>query len=113
MSVRAYTDDASGLLARIKRLIDQGHITTWRYDREGDFTHTPSQWDGKAWLRPEEQDDKLRLTILKTEGVSLTREIYAVYHGRFIEMLVAHVPANFSSTYASPNPAAGDFRIEE
>lgn len=110
MSVRAFTDDAAGLLARIKKLIDQGHIVTWEYDDDGDFTHTPAdgQWSGKAWLRPQLHSDKLRMVIVKTEGVPLTREIYSVYHGRFIEMLIAHVANKFTSVSASPNPVSGD-----
>jgi len=108
MSIRAFTDDAAGLLAKIKELIDQGHITTWLYDSDGDFTHTPSQWKNQAWLRPQVQSDKLRLVILKNMKVTFTREIFAVYHGRFVEMLIAHVPEDFTTASATPNPVAGD-----
>ena len=108
MSVRAFTDNADGLLTRIKKLIDKGHITTWSYDSDGDFTHTPSQWKDKAWLRPQVQSDKLRLVILKSKTVPLTREVFAVYHGRFIEMLISHVADRYTSASASPNPVSGD-----
>ena len=110
MPVRAFTDDAAGLLARIKKLIDQKHIVTWRYDGDGDFTHTASsgQWEGKAWLRPQVKSDVLRFVIVKTDGIPLTRESFAVYHGRFIEMLVSHVADRFTNTCASPNPAQGE-----
>src|ERR1700722_13955868 len=108
MSVRAFTNDAAGLLARIKKLIDQGHIETWAYDKDGDFTHIPPQWKNKAWLRPQVKSDVLRFVILNTEGILLTREIFAVYHGRFIEMLIAHVADRFSNACASPNPVSGD-----
>jgi hypothetical protein len=108
MAIRALTDDPDGLLARIKKLIDQGHITTWSYDEEGDFTHTPTQWKGKAWLEPEVKADKLRLTILNNEKVPLTREIFAVYHGRFIEMLISHVADRYTSASATPNPASDE-----
>lgn len=110
MSVRAFTDDASGLLARIKKLIDQGHITTWEYDSDGDFTHTAAsgQWKCKAWFRPQVKSDMLRMVILNNQKVTFTREIFAVYHGRFIEMLTAHVPDRYTSASASPNPVSGD-----
>jgi hypothetical protein len=110
MSIRAFTDDAAGLLVKIKKLIDQGHVATWEYDDDGDYTHTASggQWKGKAWLRPQVQSDKLRFVIVKTEGVPLVREIYAVYQGRFIEMLIAHVASKFTSVTATPNPVSGD-----
>jgi hypothetical protein len=104
MSVRAFTGDAAGLLARIKTLIDQGHITTWEYDDVGDFTHSPTQWKNEAWLRPEKHSDKLRLRIIGPES-GLSREVFAVYHGRFIEMLIAHVPEKFTQAVATANPA--------
>ena len=110
MSIRAFTDDSTALLARIKRLIDQGQITTWKYDPEGDFTHTTSsgQWANKAWLRPEVHSDKLRLVILKPKGMPLTREVYAVYHGRFIEMLLNHFDSEFTEVTATALPSRGD-----
>lgn len=108
MSVRASTNDAAGQLARIKRLIDQGHIDTWAYDKDGDFTHTPPQWANKAWLRPQVKSDVLRFVIIKPEDTPLTREIFAVYHGRFIEMLIAHVADRVTNACASPNPVSGD-----
>jgi len=108
MSVRAFTDDAGGLLTRIKTLIDQGHIMTWSYDSDGDFTHTPPQWKNKAWLRPEVQSDKLRLVIINNQKVPFTRELFAVYHGRFIEMLISHVANRYTSASASPSPVSGD-----
>ena len=108
MSVRVFTDNSAALHSRIKKLIDQGHITTWAYDPDGDFTHIPNQWKGKAWLRPEERSDMLRFVIIKQQDVPLKREIFAVYHGRFIEMLIAHVADGFTTASASSNPVSGD-----
>lgn len=107
MSVRALTSDAAGLLGKIKRLIDQGHVTTWQYDSDGDFTHTPSQWLNKGWLKPHKDSDRLRLNfVAPTSGAS--REVFAVYQGRFIEMLVKHVPDYFTDARATPNPDDND-----
>jgi len=45
----AFTDDADGLLTKIKKLIDRGHITTWSYNIGGDFTHAlPMEEQGVA-----------------------------------------------------------------
>ena len=107
MSVRAYTEDAAGLLTRVKALIDGGHITTWSYDTDGDFTHTPAQWKNKAYLRPEEKSDCLRFRFVNIQ-TPLTREVFAVYQGRFIEMLVAHVPKRFTQAIATSNPATDE-----
>jgi len=59
MSVRALTADAQDLLDEIKTQIDQGHIETWSYSQAGDFTHTPTQWKNKAWLRPKVEKDSV------------------------------------------------------
>jgi hypothetical protein len=104
MAIRAFTDNGRSLLARIRGLIDQGHIDTWSYDKDGDFTHTPPQFKNKAWLHPEVQNDRLRLRIIPPEGQPLTREVFAVYQGRFIEMLIAHVPDYFTQASAGANP---------
>lgn len=102
MSVRAFTNDSASLLARVKKLIDEGHITTWAYDSDGHFTHTASQWRRKAWFEPQERSDKLRLRIIAPKS-GMTREVFAVYHGRFIEMLIAHVSKKLTSARATPS----------
>lgn len=111
MSVRAFTDDSASLLTRIKKLIDQGHITSWSYDSDGHFTHTPSQWKNKTWLEPLEQSDKLRLRIIAPKS-GMTREVFAVYHGRFIEMLIAHVSNKYTSANATASPADDEPALE-
>jgi hypothetical protein len=113
MALRALTNDSAALLARIRKLIDIGLITTWTYDEVGDFTHTPFPWKNKAWLRPEEQSDGLQLTLVKTQNAPLTREIFAVYHGRFMEMLIAHVPTKYASATATPNPVLDEATLED
>ena len=113
MAARALTDDAQGLLDEIKEQIDQGHIDTWAYDKEGDFTHTPPQWKDKAWLRPKVENDRLRLRIIKPKNEGLTREVFAVYHGRFIEMLIKHVPGDFTDARATPNPEKDEPALED
>jgi hypothetical protein len=103
MTVTVLTNDPDSLLNEIKRQIKDGTIRTWSCDTDGDFTHTPEQWARKAYLRPSVQSGKLVLSIMeidKTPGQ--VEEIYAVYHGRFIEMLLRHAGPMF--TLASANP---------
>ncbi|MGD1210105.1 MAG: hypothetical protein ABR973_01955 [Candidatus Acidiferrales bacterium] len=98
MAVRLFTDDPSKALGALKRMIDEGHIDTWRYDSQGDFTHTAAsgQWKNKAWLRPKLCADRLEMNIIRPKNGSVDREVYAVYHGRFIETAVAHIPKLFT-----------------
>ncbi|MGB8540803.1 MAG: hypothetical protein WCD49_04115 [Candidatus Acidiferrales bacterium] len=110
MAVLLYSPNAQGLLGDIKRLIAEGHIETWSYDRDGDFTHTSSggQWKNKAWLRPKTFADRLEMNIIRPKDDHINREVFAIYHGRFIEMAIAHVPKLFSSASATPFATDGD-----
>lgn len=91
----------TGLLAKIRRAIDNGHIVTWAYDTDGDFTHVPPQWRWRAWLRPTVQPGALALSIIPNSKSTLTNEVYGVYHGRFVEMLLAHFSKDFSIASAN------------
>jgi|ERR1051326_397473 hypothetical protein len=99
MAIIVKTNNPSGLLSSIHKAIDDNKVETWSYDREGDFTHTPSQWKGQAWLRPRTYAGELRFGIIKRQDVELSKLIYGVYHGRFIEMLLVHFDNSF--TFAS------------
>jgi hypothetical protein len=96
------------LLSNIKKAIDAGTIATWKYDSDGDFTHTPDQWRSKAWLRPQVINGVLRFTILIPASTLRSCEVYAVYHGRFIEMMLAHFDKSFDNVAASALLSAPD-----
>lgn len=108
MAIRVSTAQPSALLAAIKKAIDQKKVETWSYDSDGDFTHTPPQWNQKAWLRPSVQSGALVLNILNPRGVQITKLVYGVYHGRFIEMLLTHFDDNFIDASASAAVLQGD-----
>ena len=108
MAIRVSTSQPNSLLAAIKKAIDSKHVETWSYDSDGDFTHAPTQWANKAWLRPKIQSGALVLNILNPQGVSLSKEVYGVYHGRFIEMLLVHFDDQFGDAVASASVGVGD-----
>jgi hypothetical protein len=102
MAIQVKTVDPQGLLDSIYEEIDDGQIETWTYDEDGDFIHdTPDQqWVGTAWLHPVSGVAVLTLNIIApTDGLS--DEAYAVYHGRFIEMLLAHFDDDFFDVTAT------------
>lgn len=101
MSLTFKTPNPGLLLSTFKKGIDDRRIVTWSYDREGDFTHTPLQWKNKAWLRPELQLGRLELYILNPRDTRISSEVYSVYHGRFIEAMLAHCDRLFSDGTAS------------
>jgi hypothetical protein len=108
MAIRIKTSNPKGLLVKIKKAIDDGHIRTWAYDKDGDLTHTPEQYKNKAWLRPSIEEGELVLHILGNKEASPTRAIYAIYHGRFLEELLTHFPGDFDPAWPTTKPVTGD-----
>ncbi|MFZ1220113.1 MAG: hypothetical protein WAO00_12530 [Chthoniobacterales bacterium] len=101
MALTIQTASPNALLTAIKKAIDEKHVETWTYDDAGDFTHTPSQWKNRAWLRPKMEAGTLRFGLVGQQGVAMSKLIYGVYHGRFIEMLLVHFDDSFSIARAS------------
>jgi len=109
MAIIISTEDPHGLLAAIKEAITQNLVATWSYDKDGDFTHTAEQWKNKAWLRPRVEDDgRLILNILTPRATTLSSIHYAIYHGRFIEMLLSHFDQKFTRAGATALPTSRD-----
>lgn len=108
MAVIVYTSNPSTLLQSIKSAISEAKVETWSTDADGDFTHSPEQWRLKAWFRPKIADDRLVFRILSPKNVRMSRVTYAVYHGRFIEMLLNHFDTKFQRAIATALPTEGD-----
>jgi hypothetical protein len=109
--ISATTSQPQALLSAIYKAIDDGRVVTWRYvthDGVTYLTHSPPQWNGKAFLKPAIGTGALLFNILKPSDDVVTPEIYGVYHGRFIEMLLAHFDTQFSLASATAQPVSGD-----
>lgn len=99
--VTVFTDNPRQLLTDIKLAIADGRIDTWAVDKDGDFTHSRPQWQYKAWLRPKIGEGVLTFIIMAPKNEKMSKEVYAIYHGRFIEALLAHFDTKFASASAS------------
>jgi hypothetical protein len=109
MAIYFETKTPKKLLAAYKKAVDDGHVDTWSYDKDGDFTHTAEQWNKQAWLRPKVQEGTaLVFHILAPQDTPLSSIIYAVYHGRFIESMLSHCDGLFQQGRASSMPEEGD-----
>ena len=109
MAIHFKTKTPRKLLRLYKKVIDDGHVKTWSYDSDGDFTHTADQWYQKAWLRPRvEEGLELILYIVAPNEVTISTAVYAVYHGRFIESVLRHCDELFLEAYASSAAEEGD-----
>lgn len=108
MAVRVFSNAPRELLSDIKARINDGSIETWSVDSDGDFTHTPEQWRSKAWFRPAVFEDRLVFRIIPPKSKTVSRLLYGVFHGRFIEMLLVHFDTKFLRATATALPADGD-----
>ncbi len=108
MAVIVYSSDPPTLLRAIRSAATDGKIETWSADSDGDFTHSPEQWRRKAWFRPKVADDRIIFTIFPPQKTVMNKVTYAVYHGRFVEMLLAHFDTQFQRAVATALPAEGD-----
>jgi hypothetical protein len=109
MAVKAICGDPQQLLDAIKEAIRSGTVETWELDTDGDLTHSPEQWNNEAWFRPSVQTGQLVFMIIGKESEAMSTEVYAVYHGRFIEMLLAHFDDKFSSASATAQAIVGEY----
>jgi hypothetical protein len=109
MAVFVQTEDPAALLRSIKRAIAQGKVRTWSVDTDGDFTHAVEQWAYKAWLRPRiTETGKLVFNILAPKDTRMSSMVYAIFHGRFVEMLLSHFDGEFSQATATAMPVWPD-----
>lgn len=108
MALIVKTSNPSGLLSEIKKAIDSKSIQTWSYDSDGDFTHTPEQWQFKAWMRPKIINGELQFGFLGHNEVNTTKLLYAVFHGRFAEMLLNHFDDKLTNVAATAMPTSID-----
>lgn len=100
-----HTQDPHGLVDNINEAIKNGRIVTWSFDSEGDYTHNLDQWKEKAWLRcvfDVTDSTLLRIVIIEPKMQKLTKAVYAVYHGRFAELLLAHFDNEITDLSITP-----------
>lgn len=108
MAIYFESANPAGLLAAFKNAIDKAQVVTWSYDKNGDFTHTPEQWKYRGWLRPSLSAGRLSMSFLGRSDEITTWQVYAVYHGRFVESMTAHCNAMFSEARVPSQPTASD-----
>jgi hypothetical protein len=109
MAVRLTTRTPRRLLNSFKRAIDDGHVKTWSYDEDGDFTHTSNELSRRAWFRPKVIENKeLTLYILTPTDSKMTTELYASYHARLINALLRRFDGLFERACVSALPEDGD-----
>lgn len=109
MAIIIQTRNPRQLLNKINLLIDSQHIKTWIYDEEGDYTIVSPQWRYRAWMHPilpgsrnNSNDDFLIFGIVASKKYDMTKEIYGVFHGRFIATLLSHFDVEMEDIRSTP-----------
>lgn len=94
MALIVNTSSPNELQKELTEKIINSKIDTWEFDEDGDFTHSPEQWRYKAWIHEpvysKKNKNQLIFGIIGNKEVTMTKSLYAVYHGRFAEMLLSH-----------------------
>lgn len=90
MSIYVKADKPAELIKEINELIEKKTIATWSVDSDGDYTHTASQWEKNAWIHPIVEETRVVFAIWGRKDQNLSIVDYAVFHGRFVEMLLNH-----------------------
>lgn len=101
MAIHVFTKKPTTLLRKIREGIADGSIQAWEIDRDGDFTHTSDQWQRRGWFTPERQKGFLSFGLVGEKNQGMLKEVYGVYHGRFIQMLLNHFDDYFDSVTAT------------
>ena len=88
--IKAYSPDR--LVLKIKKAIIANEIEAWICDDDGDFTYDSDKWRFQAWIRPiiKEDHHTIIFAIVGRNDQNISTLAYAVYHSRFIEMVLAH-----------------------
>lgn len=102
MAIYVKTDTPRKLVENIKKAIDEHKIDTWSVDSDNDFTHDVDQWRNKVWIRHRIEVGRVVFFVVRRKGVNMTIVEYAVYHGRFVEMLLAHFNKECDAIEVSP-----------
>lgn len=110
MSLTVYTTHPRALVNALLKAIDDGAIDTWETTDRRHITHSPAQWRCKAWMKLPKDigEDTVRFTIIRPKGKSISKSVYAVYHGRFAEMLLSHFDTKITRIEISSLASQGD-----
>ena len=108
MAIIVTTSRPLKLLSSLRDGMSDRTVKTWICDSDGDFTMSSDNWKHKAWLRPTVKEDSLALHIFPPKNTNISTTVYAVYHARFVEMLLRHFDTKFRGTRVTAMPVSPD-----
>ena len=102
MSIFVKTNTPGLLVENIKKKISDKLIDTWIVDSDGDFTHNTDEWRYRAWIRPKIEEGRVVFYIVCRNDRNLSVTEYAIYHGRFVEMILTHFDKECDTIETTP-----------
>lgn len=102
MAIFVKTENPGLLVDNIKKKIDDHIIDTWSIDSDGDYTHDTAQWRYRAWIRHRIEIGRVVFFVICRSDADMSIVEYAVYHGRFVEMLLTHFDKECDSIEVTP-----------
>lgn len=91
MAIIIKTDNPKKLIKALNEAIDNREILTWSVDHEGDYTIAREQWRYHAWFRLKILNSNvLAFGIVQSRKYKMTRDLYGIFHGRFVATLLSH-----------------------
>lgn len=102
MAILIKTQHPTQLLRRLNDAINNGDVQTWQVDNDGDYTISRLQWFQCAWIRPYIKNEQLIFGIVQSSNYPMTRQLYGVYHGRFVATLLSHFDFMIDNVEISP-----------
>lgn len=102
MAIFVKTSNPDSLVNQIRDDIRLHKVETWLCDDDGDFTHDTDQWRYHAWLSPKIEAGRVVFYIICRNDRNLSILDYAIYHGRFVEMLLSHYDSICQDIEVSP-----------
>ena len=88
-------------VAELNNKIQHISLETWLCDIDGDLTYNSPQWLNEAWFHPRVERNKLIYGIIGRRDSRMTKHVYAVFHARFIEMLLSNFDKEIASIQCS------------
>lgn len=102
MAIFVKTNTPGTLVENIRKKIGEHRIDTWSVDSDNDFTHNVDQWRNRAWIRHKIESGRVVFYVICRKDANMTIIEYAVYHGRFVEMLLMHFDKECDAIEVSP-----------
>lgn len=113
MAVYLFTSRPQELLAafdaRIAQVEQFGRIDNWKKDDENpSYTHTASDWSGRARMVPRMEADRLTFNISKSGDWPASAVGYAYYHSQLLQAFLRNLDLKFELATLTPRCASGD-----